>query len=217
MAERDPIAIAGAWQQRPDTKKMNRDGGRRDCLISEGEPGMVRFAVAGLAMLMVAALAAAEEDNGPVLVDLFAGTCARRPALPSEMERIASRLGFVSEGGAVSADMERGPKIDILYMARLTRPGGKVGLTAYFTGPADGPTVSCALTATGVSPDALPSLIETALKVHDRSAKAAPDDNRRVVSWRLGDTGEGDAVEMWARPDLPRRASIQIEYRGRKL
>ena len=171
-------------------------------------------------MLACAATAAAEEDNGHALVDLFARTCARRPALPSEMERIPSGLGFVSEGGAISADMERGPKIDILYMARLTSPSGKVGLTAYFSGPADGPAVNCALTATSVSPDALPALVEKALKVRDRTAMAAPDDNRLVVSWHLDAhldaSADGDRVERWARQDLPRRASIQVEYRGRK-
>ena len=177
---------------------------------------MVRFAWAGLALLTLAGVAAADEDNGPALVDLFARTCARRPALPSEMERMASGLGFVSDSGAISADMERGPKIDILYMARLTRPSAKFGLTAYFTGPADGPTVNCALTATGVSPDALPALVEKTLKVQDRTGKAAPDDKRLVVSWRLG-AADGNKVEIWAHQDLPRRASIQVEYRGRKL
>src|SRR5262245_15208586 len=92
---------------------------------SSGELGMVRFALAGFAMLAVTGAVAAEEDNGPLLVDLFARTCALRPALPSELERIASKLGFVSEGGAITADMERGPRIDILYSAKLMKRGDK--------------------------------------------------------------------------------------------
>src|SRR5690349_11322355 len=64
--------------------QKDEPGRRTMRLPDQGEvSGMVRFAVAGLAVLMAAGLAAAEEDNGPVLVDLFAGTCARRPALPS--------------------------------------------------------------------------------------------------------------------------------------
>jgi len=177
---------------------------------------MVRFALAGFALLTLAGTAAAEEDNGPALVDLFVKICARRPALPSEMERIASGLGFVSDGGGISTDMERGPQIDILYMGRLTTRSGTFGLTAYFTGPADGPTVDCALTATGVSADALPALVEKTLKVRDRTGTATPDDNRLVVSWRLGGTADADKVEIWARQDLPRRASIQTVYRGSK-
>src|SRR5215469_6349972 len=122
---------------------------------------MVRVAFAGLAMLALAGAAAvaAQEDNGPALVDLFARTCARRLALPSEIERLASGLGFVSEGGRISADMERGPRIDILYTARLTKQGANVGLTAYFDGPPDGLSVTCALTAVDVSADALAGLI----------------------------------------------------------
>ena len=184
--------------------------------MSSGGLGMVRFVFAGLAMVALAGAIAAEEDNGSALVDLFARTCALRPALPSEMSRIASGLGFVSEGGAISAEMEAGPRIDILYSARLTKRGEKVGLTAYFDGPADGPTVTCALTAVGVSADALPGLIETSLNARDRTEKAAVDDNRRLASWRVGAAGDGDTLEMSARRESPRRASIQIVYRSRK-
>jgi hypothetical protein len=177
---------------------------------------MVRFALAGLAMLAFAGAVAAEEDNGPALVDLFARTCAHRPALPSEIERVASKLGFVSEGGAISAEMERGPRIDILYLAKLMKRGEKFGLTAYFDGPADGPSVTCALTAVGVSAEALPGLIEKSLNAHDRTEKAAGDNNRLRASWRASAAGNGDPLEMSAGRDSPRRASIQIIYRGRK-
>lgn len=167
-------------------------------------------------MLPLAGAVAAEEDNGRRLVDLFAQTCARRPALPSEIERVATELGFVSAGGAISAAMEAGPKIDIVYMARLTRRGENVGLTAYFAGPAEGPTVSCALTAVGVSAEALPSLIETSLDVHDRTEMAATDRNRLQASWRFGAAGSDDTLDMSAWREAPRRASIHIAYRGRK-
>jgi hypothetical protein len=39
--------------------------------------------------------------------------------------------------------MERGPSIDILHSARLTQRNMDVGMTAYFAGPIDGPTVVC--------------------------------------------------------------------------
>ena len=177
---------------------------------------MVRIAFAGLAMLALAGAAAAEEDNGPALVDLFARTCARRPALPSEIERLASGLGFVSEGGPISADMERGPRIDILYMARLTKQGANVGLTAYFDGPPDGLSVTCALTAVDVSADALAGLIEGSLDAHDRTEEADADHRRRQASWRVGATGGGDTLHMSAWRDSPRRASIRMVYNSRK-
>jgi hypothetical protein len=167
-------------------------------------------------MLALVGAAAAEEDNGPALVDLFAKTCALRPALPSEIERTALGVGFVSEGSAISANMESGPRIDILYSAKLTKQGEKVGLTAYFDGPAGGPTVTCTLTATGVSTEALPGLIEKSLNARDRTEKPAADNNRLLTSWRVGAAGDGDMLEMSARRDPPRRASIRFVYRGGK-
>ncbi|MEH2513028.1 hypothetical protein V1291_004382 [Nitrobacteraceae bacterium AZCC 1564] len=177
---------------------------------------MVRFALAGFAMLALAGAAAAEEDNGPALVDLFAKTCALRPALPSEIERIASGVGFVSEGSAISAAMESRPQIDILYSARLTKRGEKVSLTAYFAGPVDAPTVSCGLNTIGVSAEALPGLIETSLNAHDRTEKTPADNKRLRASWRVGAAEGGDTLEVSAWRDSPRRASISFMYRSRK-
>ncbi|MFB9265106.1 hypothetical protein ACFFWD_18440 [Bradyrhizobium erythrophlei] len=177
---------------------------------------MVRFAIAGLAMLALAGAVAAEEDQGPALVDLFARTCALRPALPSEIERTATGLGFVKDGGPISADMEAGPQIDILYMARLTKRGENVGMTAYFSGPVDGPTVICSLTTIGVSAEALPGLIERTLNAHDQTEKAANDGNRLVANWRVGAAGSDDTLEISAWRTPPRRTSISITYRGRK-
>jgi len=177
---------------------------------------MIRFAFAGIAMLALAGAAAAEEDNGPALVDLFAKTCALRPALPSEIERIASELGFVSRGSAITADMESEPRIDILYSARMTQRGENVGLTAYFDGPVDGPTVTCSLSVAGVSSEALPGLIETSLNARDRTEKPAVDDNRLLLSWRVGGAEDDDTLEISARRDSSRRASISLMYHGRK-
>jgi len=177
---------------------------------------MIRFAFVGLAMLALTGVVAAEDDNGRALVDLFVRTCALRPALPSEMEHIASEAGFVRDGNPISAEMEAGPRIDILYSAGLTKRGEKVaGLTAYFDGPADGPTVTCTVTAVSVSAEALAGLIEKSLDAHDRTEKA-PDDNRRMASWRLGAAEGGGTLDMLARRDPPQRAAITIEYRGRK-
>ena len=167
-------------------------------------------------MLAVTGAVAAEEDNGPLLVDLFARTCALRPALPSELERIASKLGFVSEGGAITADMERGPRIDILYSAKLMKRGDKFDLTSYFEGPADSPTVTCTVTAVGVSVDALPGLIEASLKARDRTERPGTGDNLRRASWRVSAAGGDDTLDMSARRDSPQRASIQLAYRARK-
>jgi hypothetical protein len=177
---------------------------------------MVRLVFAGVMVLAFAGAVAAEEDHGPMLIDLFAKTCARRPALPSEIERMATGLDFVSDGHPISAAMENGPQIDILYMARLTQRGENVSLTAYFAGPADAPTVICTLSAVGVSAEALPDLIEKSLKPGDRTDKASADDNRRQANWRLGAAGEGDALDMSAWRTPPRRAAINIEYRAGK-
>lgn len=177
---------------------------------------MVRFAFAGLAVLALVDAATAAEDNGPTLVDLFAKTCALRPALPSEMERIGSALGFVSRGSAITAEMESGPSIDILYSARFTQRGENIGLTAYFDGPADGPTVTCSLSVTGVSAEVLPGLIETSLDARNRTEKPAVDDNRLLLSWSVGTAEDGDALEISARRDASRRASIALKYRGRQ-
>ncbi len=175
---------------------------------------MVRFAFAGLAVLALAGACAAEDDNGPALVDLFARTCALRPALPSELERSATALGFVSEGPAISPEMERGPRIDIVYSARLTKRGEKVSLLAYFSS-ADGPIVICSVSTVGVSAEALPGLIERSLNAHDRTEEPTADHNHLRVSWRAGAAG-GSALDMSASRVSPQRASISIKYQGGK-
>jgi hypothetical protein len=174
---------------------------------------MFRFSIAGVAMLVLTNAVAAEEDNGPALVDLFVKTCGRRSHLPSEIERGASRLGFVSANEAISPDMERGPGIDILYSARLTQRNMDVGMTAYFAGPIDGPTVVCTLNTVGVSADALPALIEKSLNARDRTARSTGNDNRLAANWRVGD-GETLEMSVWRTP--PQRASISMTYRGQK-
>jgi hypothetical protein len=112
--------------------------------------------------------------------------------------------------------MERGPRIDILYSAKLTKRGAKFGLTSYFEGPADGPTVTCTVSAVGVSAEALPTLIESSLKARDRTEKPGTGDDRRLASWRASAAGDDDTLDMSARRDSPQRASIQITYRGHK-
>lgn len=173
---------------------------------------MGRFALAGLALLALADAAGAEEDNSALLVDLFAKICAPKPARPSQVERIATGLGFVSDGGPITAEMERRASIDVLYAAKLIRRGERLGsMTAYFTGPDDGVSVSCTVSAVGVSADAVPGLIETSLKAHERTDKPSNDDNHRLASWRVG-AGSGDTLDMsvWRTP--PHRASITLNY-----
>lgn len=174
--------------------------------------GVVRFALAGFALLALASAAGAEEDNSAFLVDLFAKICAPKPARPSQIERIAADLGFVSDSGPITAEMERGPKIDILYSAKLTRRGERLGsMTVYFVGPDDGPSVTCTVSAVGVSADALPGLIETSLKARERTDKPSNDDNHRLASWRVG-SGSGDTLEMSVWRTSPHRASISSNY-----
>ncbi|MGY8708678.1 hypothetical protein RAD16_23315 [Bradyrhizobium sp. 18BD] len=173
---------------------------------------MVRFALAGFALLALAGAAGAEEDNSALLVDLFAKICAPKPARPSQVERIATGLGFVSDGGPITAEMERGARIDLLYSAKLIRRGERLGsMTAYFEGPDDRPSVACTVSAVGASADALPGLIETSLKARERTDKPSNDDNHRLASWRVG-TDSGDTLEMSVWRTSPRRASISINY-----
>ena len=175
---------------------------------------MTRCAFAGLVMLALSGAVAAEEDHGSTLVDLFAGTCAKRPASPLVIQLFASELGFVSSDRPITADMERGPQIDILYMARFTKQGLNVGLSAYFSGPADAPSVSCSLSSADVSAEALLALIENSLKVRDRTEETANDGNRRLAKWRVGAAENGDTLDMSAWRVPPRRASIGLTYRG---
>ncbi|WP_128924315.1 hypothetical protein [Bradyrhizobium guangxiense] len=178
--------------------------------------GVGRFALAGLALLALAGAAGAEEDNSALLVDLFAKICAPKPARPSQVERIAASLGFVSDGRPITAEMERGANIDILYAAKLARRGERLGsMTAYFTGPDDGPSVSCTVSAVGVSADALPGLIETSLKARERTDKPSNDGNHRLAIWRVG-SGSGDTLEMSVWRTAPHRASININYDATK-
>ncbi|MBR0718563.1 hypothetical protein [Bradyrhizobium liaoningense] len=173
---------------------------------------MIRFAVAGLALLALAGTAVAEEDNSAMLVDLFAKICAPKPARPSQIQRIATSLGFVSDN-PVTPEKERGANIDVIYFARLMKNGEKVGgISTYFTGPDDGPTVSCSVSATGVSADTLPSLIETSLKARERADQPTEKENYHRASWRVG----ADTIEMSAWQTPPRRASISMSYIGYK-
>jgi len=169
----------------------------------------------GLAILAFAGAAVADEDNGPALVDLFAKTCARRPALPSDIARLATGLGFVGDG-TVTAEMERGPQIDILYIARLAKAERNVSMTAYFAGPVEGPTVICTLSTAGVSAEALPRPIETSLNARDRTETAGTDTNQRKASWHVGAAGDGDTLDLSAWRTSPQRASVTITYRGAK-
>ncbi|PDT90484.1 hypothetical protein CO669_09895 [Bradyrhizobium sp. Y36] len=172
-----------------------------------------RLPLAGLALLALAGVAGAEEDNTALLVDLFAKVCAPKPARPSQVERIATGLGFVSDGGPITAEMERRASIDILYTAQLIRRGERLGsMSAYFTGPDDGVSVSCTVSAVGVSADALPGLIETSLKARERTDKPSSDDNLLRASWRVGADTLG--MSVWRTP--PRRASITISYIAHK-
>ena len=177
---------------------------------------MVRLGIAVFAVLALAGAAGAEEDNSALLVDLFAKVCAPKPARPSQIERIAANLGFVSDGGPITAEMERGPRIDILYSAKLTRRGERLGgMTAYFEGPDDGPSVTCTVSAVGVSADALPGLIETSLNARARTDSPSNGDDHRRASWQVG-AGNGDTLDMsvWRTP--PHRASISNSYRALK-
>jgi hypothetical protein len=131
------------------------------------------------------------------------------------MERVASGMGFVSEDKAIWAELERGPRIDVLYSAKLMKQGEKIGLTAFFEGPVDNPTVTCTLNAVGVSAEALPDLIERSLNAQGRTEKTA-DSNRLQLNWRVGAAESGDTLEASVRRDPPRRASIQLTYRGGK-
>ncbi|MFS8048748.1 hypothetical protein [Rhizobium sp. BR 314] len=176
---------------------------------------MVRFVFAGLAMLTLVSPVAAEEDYGPVLVALFAKTCAIRPALPSELARIVTGLGFVSED-KISADMEAGPQIDIVYRARFAGSGRNVSLSAYFGNSVTEPDVSCSLNTIGVSADALPGLIEKSLDAHDRTEQLANDGNRFVASWRTGAAQGSDTIGISAWRTSPQRTSISITYHSRK-
>ncbi|OPY98542.1 hypothetical protein A5906_30950 [Bradyrhizobium sacchari] len=177
---------------------------------------MVRFALAGFALLALAGAAGAEEDNSALLVDLFAKICAPKPAKPSQVERIATGQGFVSDGGPITAEMERGPRMDLLYSAKLIRRGERLGsMTAYFAGPDDAPSVTCTVSAVGVSADALPGLIETSLKARERTNKPSSDDDHHLASWRVG-SGSGDTLDMSVWRTSPHRASITINYYATK-
>ena len=176
---------------------------------------MLRLAFAGFVVSMLAGAATADEDNGPALVDLFASTCARRPALPSDIARIASGLGFVGDG-EITADMERGPQLDILYIARLIKADRSVSMTAYFAGPIDGPTVICTLSTAGVSAEALPGLIERSTNARERTEATGTDANQRNAIWRIGATGDDETIDMSAWRTPPQRAAITMTYRGGK-
>jgi hypothetical protein len=149
-----------------------------------------------------------------LLVDLFGKICAPKPARPSQVERIAVGLGFVSVGGPITPAMERTANIDILYSAELIRRGERLGsMTAYFTGPDDGPNVTCTVSVVGVSADALPGLIETSLKARERTDKASNDADHRRASWHVGADDTLD-MSVWRTP--PYRASLNINYVAHK-
>jgi hypothetical protein len=165
--------------------------------------------LAGLAALALMDAARADDDNSALLVDLFVKVCAPRPAKPSQVERIATGLGFVSDGGPITAETERGPTIDLLYSAKLIRRGERIGgMSAYFSGPGDGPHVTCTVTATGVSADVLPGLIQTLLQARERTDKPSNDANHLMASFHVG----GDTLESSVWRTSPRRASISIDY-----
>ena len=177
---------------------------------------MFRFALVGSVILMLTGAAAAEEVEGPVLVDLFANTCMRRPALPSELDRIASQLGFTSESSPISAELESGPQIDILYFAKLMVRGEKVGISAYFFGPVDAPAVSCTVGSLKASTDGLSELVERTVETYERSEKVIGDGNGLAVKWRPGAADSDDRLELRTYKKPMRHASITMFYVGGK-
>lgn len=175
---------------------------------------MLRFAFAVLAGLALPGAAGAEEDNGPDLVDVFARTCAQRPALPSDLARASTALGFTSDGGQIGPDLEAGPKIDIVYTARATKKSVKYGLSAYFDGPGGDLTVSCGVTAHGISSEKLLNRVEKAFAVRDRKSEPVIDGKPIRLRWMFG--ADGDILEMSAHAPPPRRAGLNLSYRARK-
>ncbi len=175
-----------------------------------------RLAMPVLALLALAGTAAADEDNAALLVNLFAKTCGMRPALPSELERLAAGLGFESSNGPITAEMEAGPQVDIVYAATWTEGNGKASLSAFFNGPINSPTVACGVRTTGVSPETLPGLVEISLNAHDRTNEATGDPDMARFTWHAGAAESGDTLEVSTRKAAPRRAAIDMTYTARK-
>jgi hypothetical protein len=168
-----------------------------------------------LLFLGLGAVTAAAEDNGLALLDVFDKTCARRPALPTALQRLAKAAGFESEHGDITPGMESGDKIDLLYFANLVRGAVTFKLDAYFSGSRDAPTVSCSMATSGVNGQDLAPLIEAAKNVTSPSIEISKDGVFGRLIWTAGADGD-DRLAMTFRRDEARRASLSLTYQIRK-
>jgi hypothetical protein len=175
---------------------------------------MIRFVYATASVLLLASAAGAEGIKGHELINLFSKTCLLKPALPSELDSIASKAGFANEGASISLELERGSALDVVYFAKLP-PGKKAGISAYFTGPVENPSVSCTVKSLDVSTEGLEELVEESIDTRDRTIEATAKGGGLLVKWHLGAEGGGDMLELTSYKD-PSRASITISYHARE-
>ncbi|OAF14213.1 hypothetical protein AYJ54_42365 [Bradyrhizobium centrolobii] len=176
---------------------------------------MLRIPVC-LLFLGLGAISAAADDNGLALLDFFEKTCARRPALPTTLQRLAKAAGFESEHGDLTPDMESGDELDLIYFAKLVRGAATFKLDAYFSGSRGAPSVSCTMTTSGVNGQDLAPAIEAAEEVTSPGTEFSKDGVIGKLNWTFGAAGGNDRLEMTFRRDEPRRTYLNLTYQIRK-
>jgi len=147
------------------------------------------------------------------LVDLFSNTCLLHPALPRELNRFASKVGFRSTGPEIPEELQSAPNVDLLYFAKL-RLDEKVSLSGYFSGPVDRPTVVCTVRSHGVTAQGLGDLIERSIHPYNRTDAMIADGAGHRTNWRF-QTKDGEGMLELRFYSTPPRASITYTYQGR--
>jgi hypothetical protein len=169
----------------------------------------------GLVLPDLGATSAAADGNGLVLLGLFQKTCAQRPALPTTLQRLAKAAGFESEH-TITAEMESGANLDIVYFAKLVQGAATVKMSAYFSGSRDAPVVNCSTSTTGVNAKDLATAVEAAEHVASPSTQVSNDGAVVRLKWTFGSGDANDWLEMSSRRDEPRLAGLNLSYQVRK-
>lgn len=169
----------------------------------------------GLLLLVLAATPAAADGRGLALLGVFEQTCGQRPALPTQLQRLAQAAGFASDNGDIRPDQETGDKLDVIYFAKLVQGEATFSLSAYFSGIIVAPVVSCSIGTIGADAKDLAAAVEATEHVTSPVAEVSNDGAMSMLKWTFG-VAKSDWLELRARRDSPRRVSVALSYQVRK-
>ena len=167
-------------------------------------------AVMVLGVLGIGAASADDNDNAVRLVELFAKTCAKKPASAEALDTLARGLGYIHQHGPVPAD-DPTRNYDDIHSWKLRDQDSNFGISTYFEGPRAHYQVSCSLSASNVAGPSIMAVIKSKTALPDpQSTKLDSESGRSNFNWTTEIDGEQEKLDVSAATNG--RASISISY-----